>query len=95
MGQRYWTVRCLKDYSSKSNKRNIDLLNILSEDQDWWDVAKKNKTILNKLRWATLGYHHNWDTKVRLLIFYLQFLKLTVQICRFTLKIVRMCSQKI
>lgn len=20
--------------------------------------------LLQKLRWATLGYHHNWDTKV-------------------------------
>ncbi|XP_025835825.1 nucleic acid dioxygenase ALKBH1-like, partial [Agrilus planipennis] len=24
----------------------------------------KNFQLLKKLRWATLGYHHNWDTKV-------------------------------
>lgn len=26
--------------------------------------TEKAKTLLPKLRWATLGYHHNWDTKL-------------------------------
>jgi len=26
--------------------------------------TEKGKLLLQKLRWATLGYHHNWDTKV-------------------------------
>lgn len=25
--------------------------------------SEENKKLLSKLRWATLGYHHNWDTK--------------------------------
>jgi len=29
--------------------------------------AEKGKTLLQKLRWATLGYHHNWDTKVNVI----------------------------
>ena len=24
----------------------------------------KGKSLMEKLRWVTLGYHHNWDTKV-------------------------------
>lgn len=64
IGQRYWAIRCLKDYSKKPNKRNIDPFNLIPENKEWWDLAQNDKTILNKLRWATLGYHHNWDTKV-------------------------------
>ena len=26
---------------------------------------KQGKSIMDKLRWTTLGYHHNWDTKVK------------------------------
>lgn len=63
LGQRYWTVRCLRDYSKKCNKRNIDPFDIVPGNKEWWDVAQCEKTILNKMRWATLGYHHNWDTK--------------------------------
>ena len=25
----------------------------------------KSLTLRKKLRWATMGYHHNWNTKVR------------------------------
>ena len=27
------------------------------------DYKSKDSIWLDKLRWATLGYHHNWDTK--------------------------------
>lgn len=27
-------------------------------------ASERSKDILPKLRWATLGYHHNWDTKL-------------------------------
>lgn len=37
---------------------------MIPNNEEWWDVAQKDESILNKLRWATLGYHHNWDTKV-------------------------------
>lgn len=37
---------------------------MLSDDEDWWDLAQNSKNMLCKLRWATIGYHHNWDTKI-------------------------------
>ncbi|KAL0267197.1 UNVERIFIED_CONTAM: hypothetical protein PYX00_009542 [Menopon gallinae] len=68
-GQRYWIARCLKDFTKKPNILNIDTLNILEKGIDWWDFCerehntKEGKLVLEKLRWATLGYHHNWDSK--------------------------------
>ncbi|KAG5324534.1 ALKB1 dioxygenase, partial [Acromyrmex heyeri] len=65
-GQRYWITKCLKDYSKEPYKLNIDAHNILN-NETWWDICfqtEKTKTLLPKLRWATLGYHHNWDTKL-------------------------------
>lgn len=64
IGERYWAVRCLRDYSKKTNKTNIDPFHLIPENEEWWDMAQLDKIILKKLRWATLGYHHNWDTKV-------------------------------
>ncbi|KAJ8968900.1 hypothetical protein NQ317_008837 [Molorchus minor] len=66
IGQRYWTVRCLRDYSRKPNKTNIDAFDLLANNIDWWDICQNNSDgkLLNKLRWVTLGYHHNWDTKM-------------------------------
>lgn len=40
-------------------------MNPFLENIEWWDLAQKNRIVLSKLRWATLGYHHNWDTKVQ------------------------------
>ncbi|VEN55051.1 unnamed protein product [Callosobruchus maculatus] len=59
-GQRMWVIKCLKDYSKKPNKRNLDAL----MDIDEWAKAQDNKEIAGKLCWVTLGYHHNWDSKV-------------------------------
>ncbi|XP_066144883.1 nucleic acid dioxygenase ALKBH1 [Euwallacea fornicatus] len=65
LGQRFWPVRCLKDYSRKPNKSNLDGFNLVPDNKDWWELCQSsNKLLLNKLRWVTLGYHHNWDTKV-------------------------------
>ncbi|XP_011557422.3 nucleic acid dioxygenase ALKBH1 [Plutella xylostella] len=65
LGQRYWSRRCLEEYPKKPNKRNID---IEVDVQDWWSECFKlqecDKILQKKLRWTTLGYHHNWDTKV-------------------------------
>lgn len=65
-GQRYWIRKCLEEYPRKPNKLNID---IESNIQDWWFECFRNnsydKALLKKLRWTTLGYHHNWDTKVK------------------------------
>ncbi|XP_067011569.2 nucleic acid dioxygenase ALKBH1 [Anabrus simplex] len=68
-GQRYWVCRCLRDFPSKPLSRlNLDAHGDLAKDEDWWEVCQRhpdrNKALLSKLRWATLGYHHNWDTKV-------------------------------
>ncbi|CAH1965078.1 unnamed protein product [Acanthoscelides obtectus] len=61
IGQRFWVVQCLRDYSKKPNKSNIDGLIDLD---GWWEKAQCNKETAEKLRWITLGFHHNWDTKI-------------------------------
>ncbi|KAJ9589644.1 hypothetical protein L9F63_017133 [Diploptera punctata] len=69
MGQQYWIKRCVRDFTRKPNRINLDAHGDLREDEDWWDICSRLKgtercrTLLHKLRWATLGYHHNWDTK--------------------------------
>ncbi|XP_014215999.1 nucleic acid dioxygenase ALKBH1 [Copidosoma floridanum] len=65
-GQRNWIVKCLKNYTKKPNILNIDAHGFLNDDKTWWDEsfgAASKTDLLAKLRWATLGYHHNWDTK--------------------------------
>ncbi|KAL1502383.1 hypothetical protein ABEB36_007530 [Hypothenemus hampei] len=65
LGQRYWTVRCLRDYTKRPNKSNLDPFNKPEDTKNWWDICQNgNKLLLDKMRWVTLGYHHNWDTKV-------------------------------
>ncbi|KAL0878482.1 hypothetical protein ABMA27_003577 [Loxostege sticticalis] len=65
LGQRYWIRKCLEEYPKKPNKTNIDLEEIID---DWWSRCytngECNHQLLKKLRWSTLGYHHNWDTKL-------------------------------
>ena len=53
-GISYWTLRCLKDFSQSVN--NL-------KDPNWWTKVQHEPKLLPKLRWATLGYHHDWDTK--------------------------------
>nr|CAI5846098.1 unnamed protein product [Callosobruchus analis] len=60
-GQRMWAIRCLRDYPKKPNKSN---LNALMNIEDWWERVQNNKKIAEKLRWVTLGFHHNWDSKI-------------------------------
>lgn len=64
-GQQHWVRKSLEEYPLKPNRTNLDAHfenpgDVLS--QQWEDVNKR--TLLDKLRWVTLGYHHNWDTKV-------------------------------
>ncbi|XP_072948837.1 nucleic acid dioxygenase ALKBH1 [Epargyreus clarus] len=65
LGQRYWIRQCLEEYPKKPNKKNIDIDTDLS---DWWQECYKdgqlNRKLQKKLRWTTLGYHHDWDSKV-------------------------------
>ena len=50
----FWTQRCLQDFSKSVN--NI-------QNPEWYCEVQKNPKLLDKLRWATLGYHHDWNTK--------------------------------
>lgn len=60
LGQRYWICRCLTDYTKKPQKSNLD--SIIENDDEFNNIFESD--LLQKLRWITLGYHHNWDTKV-------------------------------
>ncbi|XP_035529883.1 nucleic acid dioxygenase ALKBH1 [Morone saxatilis] len=69
-----WVRHCLKTYPQKPNVCNLDMHMSPSETQDIWGKSvhslsrppsgkSEPKTLLEKLRWVTLGYHYNWDTK--------------------------------
>ncbi|VDM42120.1 unnamed protein product [Toxocara canis] len=51
-----WIARCLNVYPEAPNRNNV-LLHIS-------DASKIFVNHANKLRWATLGYHYDWATKV-------------------------------
>ena len=55
-GISYWTLRCLKDFSASRNN--------LKNETIWWNQVQTDSKVIDKLRWATLGFHHDWDTKV-------------------------------
>ncbi|KAM6968648.1 nucleic acid dioxygenase ALKBH1 [Tautogolabrus adspersus] len=71
--QPFWVRQCLKTYPQKPNVCNLDMHMSPSETQDIWGKSlrglsspsgkREPKTLLEKLRWVTLGYHYNWDTK--------------------------------
>lgn len=71
LGQRYWIARCLRDYPKCPNVVNLNpRLFAQSVIDDWWhefqncsdkDDARRMKV---GMRWTTLGYHHDWDSKV-------------------------------
>ncbi|EDV41026.1 uncharacterized protein Dana_GF20132 [Drosophila ananassae] len=70
-GQRYWIARCLRDYPRAPNIVNLN--ERLFDDSvrcDWWKELQECKDpserhrIKAAMRWTTLGYHHDWDTKI-------------------------------
>ncbi|XP_006632327.2 nucleic acid dioxygenase ALKBH1 [Lepisosteus oculatus] len=72
--QQHWVKQCLKVYPQKPNICNLDMHMPTSETQNLWEQSKDQlrrkragkrepKSLLEKLRWVTLGYHYNWDTK--------------------------------
>lgn len=67
-GQRYWIIQCIKHYSRKPYKINLDAHNVLDNDKTWWDTcfgqSDQVSKLIPKLRWATLGYIYDWDTKL-------------------------------
>jgi len=62
--QMYWASKCLKEYSSTTFKRNIDHPSLKLSVGDWYEECQEDDSLVDKLRWSTLGYHHDWDTKV-------------------------------
>ncbi|XP_041828257.1 nucleic acid dioxygenase ALKBH1 isoform X2 [Melanotaenia boesemani] len=71
--QAFWIRQCLKTYPQKPNICNLDMHMSPSDTQDIWGKSahvlscppgkRPEKTLLEKLRWVTLGYHYNWSTK--------------------------------
>ncbi|MED6280635.1 hypothetical protein CHARACLAT_012817 [Characodon lateralis] len=72
--QAFWVRQCLKTYSQKPNVCNLDMHMSPNDTQDIWarsvqairspiSFKRQPKTLLERLRWVTLGYHYNWDTK--------------------------------
>ncbi|XP_041928095.1 nucleic acid dioxygenase ALKBH1 [Alosa sapidissima] len=82
--QHHWVRQCLKTYPQKPNVCNLDMHMSPSETEDIWNksadiLRKKNqgkrepKTLLEKLRWVTLGYHYDWNSKTYSADHYTQF----------------------
>ncbi|XP_028827879.1 nucleic acid dioxygenase ALKBH1 [Denticeps clupeoides] len=72
--QQHWVKQCLKTYPQKPNVCNLDMHMSPSETEDIWRQSaqtlrnkssgkREPRTLLEKLRWVTLGYHYNWNTK--------------------------------
>ncbi|XP_006116054.3 nucleic acid dioxygenase ALKBH1 [Pelodiscus sinensis] len=72
--QRHWAKQCLKVYPQKPNVCNLDMHMGAEETIDLWGQSQERlrnkgsskrepRSLLEKLRWVTLGYHYNWNTK--------------------------------
>lgn len=58
-GQPHWIKKCLEQYIRKPSVTNLDIHH-KGLDNIW--LSSEHKYI-DKLTWATLGYHYNWDAK--------------------------------
>jgi len=74
-GQRYWILRTLLDFPHDTNFiTNMDNLNRLERVKKGESVNELtafklgvcSRDFYTKLRWVTFGYHHDWDTKVKI-----------------------------
>lgn len=69
--QRYWIERCVLDYPNKPSKTILDNLVDMSNVSDVWLTSQKesgsnitNKdSLIMKLRWATMGYNYEWNSR--------------------------------
>ncbi|XP_049612956.1 nucleic acid dioxygenase ALKBH1 [Syngnathus scovelli] len=72
--QPFWVRQCLKTYPQKPNVCNLDMHMSPTDTQDIWTKSVPNlscpsvgkrepRTLLERLRWVTLGYHYNWNSK--------------------------------
>ncbi|XP_053143342.1 nucleic acid dioxygenase ALKBH1 [Hemicordylus capensis] len=82
--QRHWVKQSLKQYTQKPNVCNLDMHMSSKETTDLWGKSQlqlrsrssskqEAKCLLEKLRWVTLGYHYNWNTKKYLADHYTAF----------------------
>ncbi|XP_074660269.1 nucleic acid dioxygenase ALKBH1-like [Tubulanus polymorphus] len=66
--QKYWIDRCVRCYHENPNICNLDSLQQRGEGNLWDEMlsetADMTKTSMFKLRWTTLGYHYDWNTKL-------------------------------
>lgn len=74
-GQRYWIAKCLRDYPKAPQVNNLKNIKTLSSEDviaNWWQCLqnipkndrKQREKLKSSMRWVTLGYHHDWDSKV-------------------------------
>ncbi|ESO07556.1 hypothetical protein HELRODRAFT_123161, partial [Helobdella robusta] len=59
--QKHLVKRCLNDLVKQPNKTNLDSY---TKEEDIDNIFINFSNLLKKLRWITMGYHHNWDTKL-------------------------------
>ncbi|XP_038072697.1 nucleic acid dioxygenase ALKBH1-like [Patiria miniata] len=66
--QHYWIKRCLQDYPNKPNVCNLDSHHSIRGGLSLWDddsdAQSKKKSLMDQLRWVTLGYHYDWTAKL-------------------------------
>ncbi|TRY63612.1 hypothetical protein TCAL_04022 [Tigriopus californicus] len=64
-GQLFWGLRCARDFARHPPQRtNLDREVDSEANFHWFESAQDDPSLWRKMRWSTLGYHHNWDTKV-------------------------------
>lgn len=72
--QQFWVKQCLKIYPQKPNVCNLDMHMSSVDTENIWERSidaiqrkgnrkREPKTLLEKLRWVTLGYHYDWNSK--------------------------------
>ena len=66
--QHYWVKRCLVDYPCNPNICSLDAHVTRERGGQVWPEGDGGdplgEDLLYKLRWVTLGYHYDWNTKV-------------------------------
>ncbi|XP_078352398.1 nucleic acid dioxygenase ALKBH1-like [Oculina patagonica] len=64
-----WIEKCIKHYPCKPNICNLDAHVDTTDKDTIWNQSTSDesicleKSLLYKLRWVTLGYHYDWDSK--------------------------------
>lgn len=72
IAQRYWIVKCLKDYTKYPNRNNLLEHQFDKETiQNFWEIFTNSnldeiakKKLKKAFRWTTLGYHYDWTNKI-------------------------------